>query len=134
MNKEIEHEIISLFVTKSKRKRLSGLLDSGKRGKVIDSFNDPGIFDERYVTEFTGRDRSSDNLVEQYKKLGMGGRVYVMSENSEWDMQKFQMSYILDECLSACIDTLGYCWKTQTAFYEWHHSEYSYFMSRKGHT
>jgi len=133
MTKEIELKIISLFVVKSKQKRLAGFIEGGKREKVLDAFNDPGIFDQRYITEFSGGSRTSEKLVEQYKKLGMGGRVYVISENFEWDAEKFQMSYILDECLAACIDTLGYCWKTQTAFYEWHHSGVSYFMSRKGH-
>ena len=60
----------------------------------------------------------------------MGGRVYVVSSNPEWDAKKYQMSFILNECLAACIDTLCYCWKTKTAFYEWHHSGASYFMSR----
>ncbi len=128
MNKELELKIISLFVDKSKRNRLSGFIQSENRGKLINAFNDPGIFDKRYITEFSGN-RTAESLVEQYKALGMGGRVYVMSENSDWDGQKFQMSYILGECVAACIDTLGYCWKTQTAFYEWHHSGVSYFMS-----
>ena len=133
MAKEIELEIISLFVMNSKRKRLVGFVESGKRNKVIDAFNDPGIFDERYITEFRGGERTTENLVKQYKSLGMGDRVYVMSENTDWDEQKFQMSYILGECLAACFDTLGYCWKTHTAFYEWHHSETSYFLSRRRH-
>ncbi|RLA58377.1 MAG: hypothetical protein DRR04_11080 [Gammaproteobacteria bacterium] len=133
MTKDIEHKIISLFVEKSKRKRLAGFIESGKREMVIYAFSNPGIFDERYITEFSGGERTTENLIEQYKKLGMGGRVYIMSGNSDWDAQKFRMSYILDECLAACIDTLGYCWKTETAFYEWHHSGVSYFMSRSGH-
>jgi hypothetical protein len=133
MSKKIELEIISLFVKKSKQNRLIGFLESGKRNKVIDAMNDPGIFDERYITEFVGGERSIGSLVKQYNKLGMGCRVYVMSENTDWDGKKFQMSYILGECLAACIDTLGYCWKTHTAFYEWHHSETSYFLSRRRH-
>ncbi|MCG7950048.1 MAG: hypothetical protein JAZ17_27990 [Candidatus Thiodiazotropha endolucinida] len=133
MTKEIELEIINLFVNKAKRKRLIGFIESGKRSKVIDAINDPGIFDERFIAEFSGGERTAENLVKQYKKLGMGGRVYVMSENPDWGEQKFQMSYILDECLAACYDTHGYCCKTHTAFYEWHHSESSYFMSRRVH-
>ncbi|ROS05538.1 hypothetical protein EDC56_1073 [Sinobacterium caligoides] len=133
MNKEIELKIISLFVEKSKRSRLTGFIESGKRDKVIEAFNSPSIFDSSYITEFHASERTTDNLANCYKNLGMSGRVYVMSENSDWDGQKFQMSYLLNECLAACSDTFGYCWKTQTAFYEWHHSEISYFMSRRDH-
>ena len=130
-NKEMELEIISLFIKREKKKRLSGFIEAGKREKMIDALRNPSVFDERFIREFTGAERSYDLLIEQYKKLGMGGRVYMISDNYEWDSQKFQMSYILDECLGAGFDTIGYCWKTQTAFFEWHEIDFSYFMSRK---
>lgn len=45
--------------------------------------------------------------------------------------RKFQLSYNLEECVGAGTDIVGYCYKTNTAFYEWHHSGTSYFLSPK---
>ena len=126
---EFELEFINRFVVKNKRERLIGFASKPKsRNKMFNEFRSPEIFDPRYVTEILGSDRNTDILANIYKKHGMSGRVYVMSENEEWDAQRFQMSYIVDECMAMCIDTIGYCWKSKTAFYEWHHSGASYFL------
>ena len=129
MNIELREEIIQFFVAPSKRERLLGFLHSKKRREsLIDEFDSPGIFDLRKVTEIEGPIRNGEDLPNEYKRLGMGGRVYIMSANDEWDDQIFQMSYIVGECTAMCIDTIGYCWKTKTAFFEWHHSGSSYFL------
>lgn len=128
---DLELEFIDRFVRKAKRDRLHAMASApDKRDKMLREFSSPAIFDDRFVIEFDGNDRNRGLLPELYKQQGLGGRVYVMSENSEWDAQKFQMSYIVDECLAMCIDTIGYCWKTRMAFYEWHHSGTSYLLKR----
>jgi len=127
----LDRKIVSQFVTPSKRQRLKGLLDSGSREKFINAFNSPAIFDDRKIHEFVGKQRDPHLLLAHYRALGMGGRVYVISEDSDWDGQKFQLSYILEECVGAGTDIVGYCYKTNTAFYEWHHSGTSYFLSPK---
>ena len=131
MDTKLEIEIIKQFVKPEKRQRCIEFVSNPKtRSKVFKELRDAAIFDPRYVTELTGAVRTTDLIVDKYKTLGMGGRVYVMSEHYEWDGNKYQMSYIVGVCLATCIDVLGYCWKTKTAFYEWHHSEISYFLKR----
>jgi hypothetical protein len=129
-NLELELKVISLFVMRSKRQRLKGFVESDNRKKLIREINDPDIFDEKYVTEFKGGDRNYETLLAHYKSLGIGGRVYVISEYSDWDQMKFQTSYFLEECLARGLDTIAFSWTSDTAFYEHHHSGYSYFLSR----
>lgn len=127
----LELELISRFVVKEKRDRLLGFASSFKtRPRLLSELKSPAIFDPRYVIDFSGADRMQEVLPDIYKTHGMGGRVYVISENEDWDARRFQMSYIVNQCLGACIDTLGYCWKSRTAFYEWHHSGKSYLLRR----
>ena len=130
MDLELEQAIIRRFVIPSKRERcLAFAAEARARHKTLSLFNDPAAFDERCVTEIAGHDRASpEQLIGRLRELGMGGRVYVMSRNDDWDGKKFQTSYIVGECVGACIDTLGYCWKTKTAFFEWHHSGATYFL------
>lgn len=131
INPKLEAEFIERFVRKEQRNRiLSFAAKLDDRSRLLNELNSPGIFDPRFITKIGGSARTQGILPELYKRNGMGGRVYVLSENDEWDGQKFQMSYIVDECLAMCIDTVGYCWKTKTAFFEWHHSGESYFLKR----
>ncbi len=99
-----------------------------KRQRYLDAFRSPALFDPRFVEEIGGRERTAVLLPDLYKKRGMGGRVYVVSDHEEWDGKKFQMKYIVGESLAQCVDTLGYCWKSKTVFYEWHHSGASWFL------
>jgi hypothetical protein len=129
MDATLETEIIHRFVKKERRPRLLALLENPeKRARYLDAFRSPALFDPRVVTEIGGRERTPTALPDVYKKLGMGGRVYVVSDHHDWDGKKFQMKYIVGECLAQCIDTLGYDWKSKTAFYEWHHSGASWFL------
>jgi hypothetical protein len=128
---KLEAEFIERFVRKERRDRVLGFAaKENNRGRLLKELNSPGIFDQRFITKIGGSERTQGILPDVYKRNGMGGRVYVMSENDEWDGQKFQMSYIVDECLAMCIDTVGYCWKTKIAFFEWHHSGESYLLKR----
>jgi len=128
---KLEAEIITRFVKRERRARLLEFASKpDRRDQLLQEINSPGIFDQRFISGVSGSQRSADNLPSVFKKNGMGGRVYVMSEHHEWDAQKFQMSYIIGECLSMCFDTLGYCWKSKTAFFEWHHSGETYFLSK----
>jgi hypothetical protein len=127
----LETDFIERFVRKERRQRLlefAAKVDN--RGRLLSKLNSPGIFDPRFVTAIGGSQRVSGVLAGVYKHHGMGGRVYVISENAEWDGQKFQMSYIVDQCLAGCVDTVGYCWKSKIAFFEWHHSGESYLLKR----
>lgn len=129
MDASLETEIIRRFVKKEKRPRLLELLDKPeKRARYLDVFRSPALFDPRCVTEIGGRERTALLLPDVYKRLGMGGRVYVVSDHAEWDGRKLQMKYIVGECLAQCVDTLGYDWRSKTAFYEWHHSGASWFL------
>ena len=129
---ELEVEFIERYVVPHKRDRLLGFAsDPSKRNKMIQAFNAPGIFDKKYVTEIGGPSRCAGLLPDVYKEHGMGGRVYMISEDSNWDAQRFQMSYAVDECLAQCFDAIGYCWKSKLAFYEWHHSGASYLLNKK---
>jgi len=128
---KLESEFLNRFVVSTKRERLVGFASKLEtRGRFLNELRSPSIFDPRYIIEINGSDRMPGTLPAIFKQYGMGGRVYVISENEEWDAQKFQMSYIVDQCLGMGFDTVGYCWKTKTAFYEWHHSESSYFLKR----
>ncbi len=132
MDKKIEIEIIKRFIDPKKKERLLSFVSNPeKRDKIFYEIISPAIFNQKYVSEIKGSDREPKRIVEKYKELGLGGRVYVISANDDWDGKKFQMSYIVGECLAMCIDTIGYCWKTKTAFYEWHHSGASYFLKVK---
>lgn len=128
---DIELKIINLFVIKPKRPRLIGLLQANKRDQVIPYFNDPCIFDKRNISEFKGSERSLDNLVHQYSKMGMRDEIFLLSSNGEWDAKIYDLTSILDQCLMSSSDTIGYCSKSDTAFYEWHHSGVSYFLKCK---
>lgn len=131
MDKKLEIEIIKRFVDPKKKNRLLDFVSKPeKRDRIFYDINSPTIFDQKYITEISGAVRNPVDLVKKYKELGMGGRVYIMSENDDWDGKKFQMSYIVGECLAMCLETIGYCWKTKTAFFEWHHSGASYFLKR----
>jgi hypothetical protein len=126
---DLEIQFIKLFIPKDKRQRLIDLASNIRhRSKFIAQFNSPAIFNKKQVTEFSGNNRTAKTLAELYKSMGMSGRVYIISENNEWDGKKFQMSYLIGECLGMCIDTIGFCDKSNTAFYEWHHSGTSYFL------
>ena len=129
---KLEVELIRRFVTKEKQNRLVDFVSNPKsRDKFFNEIASPSIFDQRCVTEISGSQRSVGLLPDLYKEYGMSGRVYVMSAYDEWDGRKFQMSYIVDECLAQCVDTIGYCWKTKLGFYEWHHSGASYFLKKE---
>jgi len=128
---KLEAEIITRFVKRERRARLLEFTSKpDRRDQLLQEFNSPGIFDQRFISGVSGSQRSAENLPSLFKQRGMGGRVYVISEHHEWDTQKFQMSYIVGECLGMCFDTLGYCWKSKTAFFEWHHSGDTYFLSK----
>jgi len=99
VGQELELQIISLFVEKHKRRRLRGLISSGKRDQAIAQLNDPSVFDKRYRYEYGGSKRQVEILADQYKKYGMGNRVYVVSGNPEWDARHFELQSILNECL-----------------------------------
>ena len=131
MNFELEKEFIHRYVVKNKQGRLLEFAyNPEKRDKFLRELNSPAIFDQRYLEVIEGIERTEELLPDLYKNKGMGGRVYIMSENSEWDTKKFQMSYIVGECLGMGIDTVGYCWKSKMALYEWHHSGASYLLKR----
>ncbi len=132
MDKKLEIEIVKTFIEPKRRQRFLEFVSSPKnRDKVLYEINSPAVFNQDLITEIKGSERTPERLVAKYKELGMGGRVYVISANGDWDGQKFQMSYIVGECLAMGIDTIGFCWKTKTAFYEWHHSGASYFLRKK---
>lgn len=129
----LEIEAIRLFVRREKHDRFVGFVSNErKRGEFLWALQDPAIFDPRCVTKVSGGERSVERLTQLYRSLGMGGRVYAISPRSEWDGQKFQMTYLLEQTLAQCDDVLAYCWQTRTAFYEWHHSGTSYFLRSPG--
>lgn len=125
-----ELRIISLFVEKQKRARLRNLVKANKRDHIIPYFNDPRVFEKKYITEFKGRKRSINFLVDQYQSLGMRDEIYVISSNVDWDAKTYRILSILDMCLMEPHDTIGFCLRSETAFYEWHHSGVSYFLCR----
>ena len=128
-NTALEIEVLQRFVKPSKRVRcVTFASDVRTRGKVLDELRNPGVFDPRCVTEIPAAERSAVSLVAAFRKLGMAGRVYVISSNSEWDQQKFQMSWFVGEFHASSFDTLAYCWKSKTGFYEQHHSGFTYFL------
>ena len=130
MNTDLELELIGRFVRKSKRERLKMFAGKAKtRDKMIRAFNSPGIFAPALVTEITGPNRTVDGLLNTYRNYGMGNVVYVISENSDWDGLEMATKDILDQSLAMCIDVIGYCSKSKTAFFEWHHSGASYFLN-----
>jgi hypothetical protein len=127
----LEIEALSRFVVPLKRERCIGFVSQERtRSKLLVELRNPSIFDERYVIEMSPSDRTSEGLVAKFRELGMAGRVYVISSNSEWDGQKFQMSWFAGEFHARGFDTLAYCWKSKTAFYEQHHSGFTYFLRR----
>ena len=129
MNVELEKELVKLFVRSEKRERV--LMFAGKtksRPKLLAELNGPGIFNQKLLTKFTGSQRTLANLISEYTKLGMGPDLYVISENSAWDGCTIPKSHILEATLFESTDTLGYCPKSRTAFYEWHHGETSFFL------
>lgn len=132
MNSDLELELIDLFVRKSKRERLKMFAAKPKtRDKLIREFNSPGIFNPKLMTEITGAGRTTENLLNSYRKNGMGEVVYVISENYEWDGQEMATKDIIQQSMAMCTDVFGYCAKSKTAFYEWHHSGASYFLATK---
>ena len=132
MNTDLELELISRFVCRNKRERLKMFAAKTKtRARLIREFSSPGIFEPKLMTEFTGADRTTGNLLEVYTKRGMGDTVYVISENCEWDGKEMSTKKILEQSLAMGTDVLGYCPKSKTAFYEWHHSGVSYFLDSK---
>ena len=129
---DLESEFVNTFVRKNRRdKMLKYLSDPKSRGKFISELSTKSPLDTKFEKEFSGADRNTGVLPSLFKQAGMGGRVYVISDNPEWDGQKFQMSYIVGECLASFHDTIGYCWKSQTAFYEPHGSMITLFYKKK---
>ncbi|RLB54186.1 MAG: hypothetical protein DRI90_20485 [Deltaproteobacteria bacterium] len=127
----LELEVLKRFVKPSKRARCAGFASAERtRDRLLIELRNPGIFDERYVHEVAPSERSPERLVQMFKESGMGGRVYVISSNATWDGKKFQMSWFVEEFLARGFDTLAYCWKSKTAFYEQHHSGFTYFLAR----
>ena len=127
----LEQEVITRFVTRAKRERFLSFVSSKKRrDDFVTELRNPEVFDSRWVTEITGADRNAGRLVDVLSKSGVGGRVYVVSSNSEWDAHRFQMSWFAQECCGAGFDTLAYCWKSQVGFYEQHHSGFTYVLKR----
>tara|TARA_R110002049_G_scaffold309173_1_gene517920 strand:+ start:3955 stop:4362 length:408 start_codon:yes stop_codon:yes gene_type:complete len=130
MNPELEIELIDQFVRKDKCERLKTFAAKPKtRDKMIREFNSPGIFNPKLMIEITGSNRTVERLLEEYRKYGMGDVVYVVSENYEWDGREMAVEDILEQSMAMCTDVLGYCAKSKTAFYEWHHSVASYFLA-----
>jgi hypothetical protein len=126
---KLEAEILGRFVAPAKRERCVGFVsDARTRSKVFTELRQPALFDARRVIEIPSRERTAGKLVARFRELGMMGRVYVMSSNAEWDGQKFQMSWFVATFLGAGFDTLAYCWKSKTGFYEQHHSGFTYFL------
>ena len=89
-------------------------------------------FDQRLVLEVPAHERTVEALVRKFRELGMLGRVYVLSSNPDWDGQKFQMSWFVAQFHATGFDSLAYRWKSQTAFYEQHHSGFTYFLRSEG--
>jgi hypothetical protein len=126
---KLELEVLRRFVTPSKRDRCLGFAsDPRTRSKLLDELRQPSIFDRRRVVEIPSSERTAQALIEKFRQLGMAGRVYVMSSNAEWDGHKFQMSWLVAQLIGAGFDSLAYCWKSKTGFYEQHHSGFTYFL------
>lgn len=132
MNSELEIELIEQFVRKDKCDRLKTFAARQKtRDKMIREFNSPEIFNPKLMIEITGSDRTVEGLLKKYRGYGMGDVVYVVSENYEWDGREMAVEEILEQSMAMCTDVLGYCAKSKTAFYEWHHSGASYFLASR---
>jgi hypothetical protein len=126
---KLEAELLGRFVTPRKRERCVGFVcDARTRSKVFEELRQPAIFDVRRVIEIPSGERTAKKLIERFRQLGMAGRVYVMSSNAEWDGNKFQMSWLVAQLVGAGFDSLAYCWKSKTGFYEQHHSGFTYFL------
>jgi len=122
-------EVISLFVDKERQRRLIGLVESGKRGNIFKYLKDPDIFDPRYLTEISGREREVNKLISSFSRLGMSNVVYVISERSDWDEREFDMPEFVNTCWSEGFDTIGFYRESKTAFYEWHESGSTFSLS-----
>ena len=128
---KLEAEALTRFITPAKRERCLGFAaDPRTRSKLLDELRQPSVFDKRCVIEIPTGERTPERLVQKFRQLGMAGRVYVISSNPEWDCCKFQMSWFVAEFHAAGFDTLAFCWKSKTAFYEQHHSGFTYFLKR----
>ncbi len=122
MNSTIEKEVINLFICRRKRERAMMFAKSqNSRPKFLRELNGPGVFVQDRMREFEGADRQFRSLIQIYRNLGMKDSVYVISENEDWDGQVMDLHSILQQANSRCMDTLGYCQESKTAFYEWHH-------------
>lgn len=131
MDAKLEAEVLARFITPTKQERCLGFAaDPRRRSKLLQELRQPSVFDERYVIEISAGQRTPETLIQQFRELGMAGRVYVISSNSEWDCCKFQMSWFVAEFHATGFDTLAFCWKSKTAFYEQHHSGFTYFLRR----
>jgi hypothetical protein len=129
MNTQIELDFIRQFIREEKRERLAQFASKAKtRDKMIRAINSPGIFDPKVLTPIEGNDRTFEKLMATYTKHGMGSSVYVISENCDWDGKEMELLEILKFSIAMCFDVIGYCHKSNTAFYEWHHSGASYFL------
>jgi hypothetical protein len=128
---ELEHQVLSLFVVPAKRDRcVLFASDARKRPKLLNELRQPSLFDRRWVNELRGPDRHVETLLLTFTRAGMGAVVYVISSDSDIDGQKLPLATLLPDCIASGEDTLAYCWSSQTAFYEQHHSGFTYFLSR----
>ena len=131
MDSQLEAEVLARYITPTKRERCMRFASNPKtRNKLLDELRQPSIFDTRYVIDISPSDRTPEKLVQKFTEFGMGGRVYVMSTNSVWDGCKFQMSWFVGAFHATGFDTLAFCWKSKTAFYEQHHSGFTYFLKK----
>lgn len=129
---ELEIAVLTRYVRAAKRERCVGFVSKSKtRDKVFAELRSPAIFDPAFVTKITGGMRSPVGLLEEYREWGMGPEVYVMSTRSEWDGRRMPLAEALRQTLGAGSDVLAYCPASGTAFYEWHHSGASWFLSEK---
>jgi hypothetical protein len=125
----LEIEVLTRFVRAAKRGRCVGFVSKPKtRDRVFRELANPAIFDPDCVTRFVGANRTAEQLLVEYQRRGMGSEVYLMSSNSDLDGRRLPLAEALTESVSRCDDVLAYCVASKTAFYEWHHSEASWFL------
>jgi hypothetical protein len=128
---DLEIAVLSRFIRAAKRDRCVGFVSKPKtRARVFDELRNPAVFDPACVTTFTGADRTAEKLLVEYRRHGMGSEVYLMSPSHRLDGARMPLDEALRLSFAACVDVLGYCPASATAFYEWHHSGASWFLSR----
>jgi hypothetical protein len=132
--RQIEQQIVSLFVAPHRRERIDFLLSKpSKRTKGLWEFHESSIFEQRCLIEIPGADQNDSRILELMRSMGAKTECYAISMLKSLDGQLLSLESALLEAVGSTMETVLFCPESAVGYYEGGHAKNRYLLCRPKH-